>query len=216
MTDVGMIDRPVPPAPAPFRSVTGDSGHPNMPNADALEARLREIGATRYHNLHPFHAMLHGGELNKGQVQAWALNRYYYQSSIPRKDAGVMGQLTDINIRREWRHRIEEHDGTSELEGGIIRWYKLTDGLGLDRELVTSTRGHPSRHPILGGRIRPFRQGPHAVGSGGVLADRTFCPGNSPRAYCRNVGKLFLHHRRCDGLFSQAPEPSAPRRRLGS
>ena len=141
MTDVGMIDRPVPPAPVPFRSVTGDSGHPNMPNADALEARLREIGATRYHNLHPFHAMLHGGELNKGQVQAWALNRYYYQSSIPRKDAGVMGQLTDINIRREWRHRIEEHDGTSELEGGIIRWYKLTDGLGLDRELVTSTRG---------------------------------------------------------------------------
>ncbi|MBT4710365.1 MAG: pyrroloquinoline-quinone synthase PqqC [Alphaproteobacteria bacterium] len=112
-----------------------------MPNADALEARLREIGATRYHNLHPFHSMLHGGELNKGQVQAWALNRYYYQTCIPLKDAAVMSRLRDLSMRREWRHRIEDHDGNSDLEGGITRWYKLTDGLGIDRDLVTSTRG---------------------------------------------------------------------------
>jgi len=141
MSNVEMMERPAISSPTQMRSVTGESDHPEMPNADALEERLRHIGATRYHNLHPFHAMLHGGELNKGQVQAWALNRYYYQSSIPLKDAGVMCQLTDINMRREWRHRIEDHDGTTELEGGIVRWYKLTDGLGIDRELVTSTRG---------------------------------------------------------------------------
>jgi pyrroloquinoline-quinone synthase len=40
-----------------------------------LEARLRAIGAARYHNRHPFHRLLHGGDLNRGQVQAWALNR---------------------------------------------------------------------------------------------------------------------------------------------
>jgi len=80
-------------------------------SAEELEAALRQIGATRYHNLHPFHRLLHGGKLNKGQVQAWALNRYYYQSSIPIKDAVVISRFRDRGIRLEWRHRIEDHDG---------------------------------------------------------------------------------------------------------
>ena len=64
-------------------------------NAAELEAALRHIGATRYHSLHPFHRLLHGGKLNKGQVQAWALNRYYYQSTIPIKDAVVISRFRD-------------------------------------------------------------------------------------------------------------------------
>ena len=112
-----------------------------LQTAAQLEARLREIGATRYHNLHPFHKMLHGGELNKGQVQAWALNRYYYQCTIPIKDAVVLSRLDDRELRLEWRHRIEDHDGNFGEEGGIERWFKLTDGLGLDRDYVQSTRG---------------------------------------------------------------------------
>lgn len=112
-----------------------------LDSAEALERRLRWIGATRYHSLHPFHKLLHGGKLNKGQVQAWALNRYYYQSSIPIKDAVVMSRFRDRNIRLEWRHRIEDHDGHFDSEGGIERWLRLTDGLGLDRAYVESTRG---------------------------------------------------------------------------
>jgi len=112
-----------------------------LESAEALEKRLYEIGAKRYHNLHPFHRMLHGGKLNKGQVQAWALNRYYYQSSIPIKDAVVLSRFRDRNIRLEWRHRIEDHDGDIGTEGGIERWLILTDGLGLDRAYVESTRG---------------------------------------------------------------------------
>lgn len=110
-------------------------------DADALERRLFAIGAERYHNLHPFHGMLHGGDLSRGQVQAWALNRYYYQSSIPLKDCLVMSRFRDRAIRVEWRHRIEDHDGAPDSEGGIERWLKLTEGLGLDREYVESTRG---------------------------------------------------------------------------
>ena len=64
-----------------------------LDSAEALEATLRHIGATRYHSLHPFHHLLHGGKLNKGQVQAWALNRYYYQSTIPIKDAVVISRF---------------------------------------------------------------------------------------------------------------------------
>ncbi len=111
----------------------------DLETADAMEARLRRIGATRYHSLHPFHTLLHSGKLSKGQVQAWALNRYYYQSSIPIKDAIVISRFRDRDLRLEWRHRLEDHDGSDGQEGGIDRWLRLTDGLGLSRSLVTST-----------------------------------------------------------------------------
>lgn len=115
--------------------------HEPLDSADAMERRLRWIGATRYHSLHPFHRMLHGGQLTRGQVQAWALNRYCYQSIIPIKDAVVMSRFRDRMIRLEWRHRIEDHDGSFDSEGGIERWLKLTDGLGLDRAYVESLEG---------------------------------------------------------------------------
>jgi coenzyme PQQ biosynthesis protein C len=107
---------------------------------DELEARLRDIGARRYHSLHPFHRLLHSGECSRGQVQAWALNRYYYQASIPLKDGSLIGRCDDPAVRREWRKRLEDHDGDEGQPGGLERWLKLTDGLGLERETVTSTR----------------------------------------------------------------------------
>ena len=106
-----------------------------------LERRLREVGAERYHNLHPFHRLLHGGKLTKGQVQAWALNRYCYQSAIPRKDAALMSRLQDRALRRIWVQRLLDHDGFGEDPGGLERWLILTDGLGLDRDYVTSMAG---------------------------------------------------------------------------
>ena len=80
---------------------------------DELEAALRDIGARRYHRLHPFHALLHGGKCTKGQVQAWALNRYYYQAMIPVKDASLIARCDN----------------------------SLTDGVGLDRDYVVSLAG---------------------------------------------------------------------------
>jgi len=109
--------------------------------AEELEAELRAIGARRYHRLHPFHGLLHGGKCTKGQVQAWALNRYYYQASIPMKDASLIARCDDPALRREWRSRLVDHDGEGEADGGIARWLKLTDGLGLDRDYVVSLRG---------------------------------------------------------------------------
>ena len=70
---------------------------------EQLEAALRDIGARRYHRLHPFHGLLHGGKCTKGQVQAWALNRYYYQATIPIKDASLIARCEDSAVRREWR-----------------------------------------------------------------------------------------------------------------
>ena len=114
---------------------------PPMPTAD-FEAAIRAVGPERYHDLHPFHHLLHGGKLNKGQVQAWALNRYCYQAAVPRKDAALISRVHDRELRRAWTHRLLDHDGLPPDEpGGIERWLVLTDGLGLDREYVVSRRG---------------------------------------------------------------------------
>src|SRR3981189_3865672 len=93
-------------------------GSPPLNSAEELEAALRHIGATRYPSLHPFHRLLHGGKLNKGQVQAWALNRYFYQSTIPLKDAMVISRFRDRATRIEWPHRIEDHHGDPDTEAG--------------------------------------------------------------------------------------------------
>ena len=108
---------------------------------DALEAALRAVGEERYHNRHPFHRLLHGGGLNRGQVQAWALNRYYYQSRIPMKDASLLARLPTAELRRVWRSRLEDHDGSEPGTGGVARWLKLAEGVGLDRTYVESTEG---------------------------------------------------------------------------
>ena len=109
--------------------------------ADEFERRLRRIGEERYHSLHPFHRLLHEGKLNQGQVQAWVLNRFYYQSRIPMKDAALMSRAEDPAFRREWIHRIIDHDGAAGGEGGIDRWLMLAEGVGLDRDYVRSLQG---------------------------------------------------------------------------
>jgi coenzyme PQQ biosynthesis protein C len=110
---------------------------------DEMEAALRRIGETRYHHLHPFHEMLHTGKCDKDQVRAWALNRYCYQRIIPLKDAALMARMDDTVLRRVWRQRIHDHDGEigDAPEGGLRRWLALTDGLGLNRDYVTSMEG---------------------------------------------------------------------------
>jgi coenzyme PQQ biosynthesis protein C len=113
----------------------------NLLGREQLEAALRNVGAERYHNKHRFHRRQYSGQCTYEEIQAWALNRYYYQSMIPIKDATVLTRLTDTEDRRQWRKRIEDHDGLQPGDGGIERWLKLTDSLGFPREYVISTEG---------------------------------------------------------------------------
>src|SRR5450755_4796514 len=105
---------------------------------DGLRAQMRAVGEERYHHQHPFHLMMHEGRLTRGQLQAWALNRYYYQSIIPIKDSIILSRGPDPVFRRTWRKRVVDHDGqdhdgqdhggSTERErgnGGILRWIKL-------------------------------------------------------------------------------------------
>ena len=123
------------------RSPSGRIRVTHLLGPDELEASLRQIGAERYHSSHPFHRMLHEGTLDKGQVQAWALNRYYYQSRVPMKDAALMSRTRDPDLRRQWIRRISDHDGRRDDAGGVERWLTLTDSLGFERGYVISEEG---------------------------------------------------------------------------
>jgi len=103
-------------------------------SADEFVARFHSIGEERYHHKHPFHLLMHEGKLGRGQLQAWALNRYYYQSRIPMKDATILARSEDAEFRRAWRKRIFDHDGDGTHAGGIEKWLRLVEATGLTRE----------------------------------------------------------------------------------
>jgi coenzyme PQQ biosynthesis protein C len=96
-------------------------------------AGFHDIGAERYHHRHPFHLLMHEGKLTRGQLQAWALNRYYYQEHIPIKDAAILARSEDPAFRIAWRKRLLDHDGDGTKPGGIEKWLKLVEATGLDR-----------------------------------------------------------------------------------
>ena len=108
---------------------------------EELRAALRKVGDERYHHQHPFHLLMHEGKLTRGQLQAWALNRYCYQAAIPVKDAIILSRSEDAGFRRAWRKRIVDHDGDGQAKGGIEKWLKLAEATGLDGERVTRQQG---------------------------------------------------------------------------
>src|SRR5690242_8949091 len=115
------------------RAVSSPAAAPLL-SQDELVARLRQIGEERYHHRHPFHLLMHEGKLTRGQLQAWALNRYYYQSRIPIKDALILARSEDPEFRKAWRKRILDHDGDGSKPGGIEKWLKLVEATGISRE----------------------------------------------------------------------------------
>jgi pyrroloquinoline-quinone synthase len=106
-----------------------------------LQEALRRVGQERYHHQHPFHLLMHEGKLSRGQLQAWALNRYCYQSVIPIKDAIILSRSDDSKFRQAWLKRIVDHDGDGANQGGIAKWLKLAEATGLDAQVVAGKKG---------------------------------------------------------------------------
>lgn len=104
---------------------------------EEFEAKLREKGQG-YHIYHPFHVMMYEGKLTKEQLQCWVANRFYYQIAIPMKDAAILSNCPDKEVRKQWIVRITDHDGVDDQIGGIEAWIKLGEAVGLTREQVTS------------------------------------------------------------------------------
>lgn len=119
----------------------------NAPTRDDLKPWSREEFEARlkgfepyYHIHHPFQVKMNAGQLSKAAVQGWVLNRYYYQTAIPNKDAALLANCDDREVRRRWIQRIVDHDGNEGAEGGIERWLRLGIAVGLEREAIESHR----------------------------------------------------------------------------
>jgi pyrroloquinoline-quinone synthase len=96
-------------------------------------ANLQKVGASAYHDKHPFHQLMNSGGLGREALQSWVANRFYYQLNIPIKDAAILSNCPVRDVRRLWLHRIVDHDGTKDDEGGIGAWLRLGEACGLDR-----------------------------------------------------------------------------------
>jgi pyrroloquinoline-quinone synthase len=111
-------------------------------------ASLRKIGALSYHHQHPFHVLMNSGQLGRQAIQTWVANRFYYQANIPIKDAAILSNCPLREVRRQWLHRVIDHDGAKGDEGGIGAWLRLGEACGLSRKMLF---GH--NHVIPGVRF---------------------------------------------------------------
>jgi pyrroloquinoline-quinone synthase len=115
------------------------TGEPGLSTPEEFVTRLRAQG-TRYHNLHPFHRRMDAGELTREELRRWVSNRFYYQRCIPLKDAAILANCPDVEVRREWVQRIIDHDGATVQTGGIESWLRLGEALGVSRAELGSER----------------------------------------------------------------------------
>lgn len=102
----------------------------------AFEAQLRDVGARRYHDRHPFNRRMHEGALSREELRCWVANRYYYQTRIPKKDGLIVEKSPDPAFRDDWAGRIRDHEGDARNPGGLELWLALADAVGLERDAV--------------------------------------------------------------------------------
>src|SRR6266446_375726 len=117
-------------------------------NKLTFAGRLRQVGTRRYHDKHPFHRLMNQGKLSQEAIRGWVANRFYYQRNIPIKDAAIVSNCPIREVRRLWLHRITDHDGTRQGEGGIEAWLKLAEACGMSRAEVLD-----DRHVLAGVRF---------------------------------------------------------------
>jgi len=149
-----------------------------------FEQQLREKGRA-YHIHHPFNIMLNTGKADREQIRGWVANRFYYQISIPRKDAAILSNCDDRAVRRSWVQRILDHDGYGDDAGGIEAWLRLAEAVGLERGHVESlTEVLPGVRFAVDAYVNFARQAPW------------------PEAVCSSLTELFapaIHKQRLAG-----------------
>jgi pyrroloquinoline-quinone synthase len=141
-------------------TATRPTGEPRPWPPEEFIGHLRAQGA-RYHNLHPFHRRMDAGQLTREELQRWVANRFYYQKCIPLKDAAILSNCPEVEVRREWIHRITDHDGTTDGEGGIESWLRLGEALGVWRgELLSEQHVLPAVRYAVDAYVNFARQRP--------------------------------------------------------
>jgi len=144
----------------------------NLLPADEFVARLRAVGNHAYHDKHPFHVLMNEGRLTREQLRGWIANRFYYQTQIPIKDAAILSNCPERELRREWIHRILDHDGTADEIGGIEKWLRLGEAAGLDEaDLLAHTHLLPAVQYAVDAYVTFCRTQPWLIGMASSLTE---------------------------------------------
>ena len=138
--------------------------------------------ATRYHNLHPFHVRMDAGELTREELQRWVANRFYYQKCIPLKDAAIMANCPEVEVRRKWVQRIIDHDGTAERDGRHRVVAAARRGARRPARRADVGAARPARGALRGRRLRELRAHQALDRGGRVIAHRAVRPVRDARA----------------------------------
>jgi pyrroloquinoline-quinone synthase len=184
------------------------SGGPAWP-ADEFIARLRTVGDQTYHDRHPFHVLMNKGRLERFQLQGWVANRFYYQTQIPIKDAAILSNCPEPGLRRVWIQRILDHDGTDQEIGGIEKWLRLGEAVGLAREeLLAQSRLLPGVRYAVDAYVNFCRTQPWLIAMASSLTELF-----APKLMSRRIAAFEQHYpwvkaeglRYFRGRLTQAP-----------
>src|ERR1700722_4512420 len=180
---------------------------------EEFEAQLRTQGRA-YHIHHPFNVLMNAGAASPEQIRGWVANRFYYQINIPIKDAAILSNCPDRDVRRSWVQRILDHDGYGEDPGGIESWLRLAGAGGAARGAGGALGEVPAGGAIRGGRLRELRT-PRALAGGRVfLADRAVRAGD-PQAASRELAAALSLDRPCRArVLSKPGQSGGPRCRI--
>ncbi len=189
------------------------SGISNDPwPADEFLARLRAVGDQSYHDKHPFHVLMNEGRLTRPQLQGWVANRFYYQSQIPIKDAAILSNCPERDLRRVWIQRIVDHDGAGDDIGGIEKWLLLGEAVGLTREeLLSQSRLLPGVRYAVDAYVNFCRTQPWVIAMASSLTELF-----APSLMSRRIAAFERHYpwvkeeglRYFRGRLTQAPRDS--------
>lgn len=173
-----------------------------------FEVMLR--GAERgYWDKHPFHQRMDSGELDPADLRAWVANRWYYQKSLPQKDAAIIANCPLPDIRRRWLPRITYHDGTTDSGGGCARWLLLADAVGLSRvEVIDECHVLPGVRFAVDSYVTFARTRPWVEGVASSLTELF-----APQAMATRTAALRRHYSWLDRAALQYFDARIPRAR---
>jgi len=171
-------------------------------------SHLREVGTT-YHDRHPYHVLMNEGRLDRHQLQGWVANRFYYQTQIPIKDAAILSNCPERELRRAWIQRIMDHDGTEDDIGGIEKWLRLGEAVGLTRgELLAQSHLLPGVRYAVDAYVNFCRTQPWLIAMASSLTELF-----APVLMSRRIAAFVRHYpwvkeeglRYFRGRLTQAP-----------
>ena len=180
--------------------------------AEEFLAQLRVVGDSSYHDKHPFHVLMNTGKLDRRQIQGWVANRFYYQTQIPIKDAAILSNCPERDLRRVWIQRIVDHDGNESEIGGIEKWIKLGEAAGLQREeLLSHSRLLPGVRYAVDAYVHFCRDRPWIIAMSSSLTELF-----APSLMARRIAAFEEHYpwvkeeglRYFRGRLTQAPRDS--------